>query len=45
MGGPVLRLYVYNGVLHIGSPRHAALVSDLNGPVRTCLVDIPSTAN
>ena len=29
----------YNGVFHIGSPRHAALVSDLIEPLRTFLVD------
>jgi CRISPR-associated protein Cas1 len=29
----------YNGVLHVGSPRHAALVSDLIEPLRTFLVD------
>lgn len=29
----------YLGVLHVGSPRHAALVSDLIEPLRTLLVD------
>ena len=29
----------YDGVLHSGSPRHAALVSDLMEPLRTLLVD------
>ena len=29
----------YEGVLHSGSPRHAALVSDLIEPLRTLLVD------
>jgi CRISPR-associated protein Cas1 len=29
----------YSGVLHVGSPRHAALVSDLIEPLRTFLVD------
>jgi CRISPR-associated protein Cas1 len=29
----------YEGVLHAGSPRHAALVSDLIEPLRTLLVD------
>jgi CRISPR-associated protein Cas1 len=29
----------YAGVLHVGSPRHAALVSDLIEPLRTFLVD------
>jgi len=29
----------YCGVLHVGSPRHAALVSDLIEPLRTFLVD------
>lgn len=29
----------YVGVLHVGSPRHAALVSDLIEPLRTLLVD------
>ena len=29
----------YEGVLHAGSPRHAALVSDLIEPMRTLLVD------
>ncbi|MCT0212416.1 CRISPR-associated endonuclease Cas1 [Synechococcus sp. CS-1327] len=29
----------YEGVLHVGSPRHAALVSDLIEPLRTLLVD------
>lgn len=29
----------YEGVLHVGSPRHAALVSDLIEPFRTLLVD------
>lgn len=29
----------YQGVLHVGSPRHAALVSDLMEPLRTLLVD------
>jgi CRISP-associated protein Cas1 len=29
----------YNGVLHVGSARHAALVSDLIEPLRTFLVD------
>jgi CRISPR-associated protein Cas1 len=29
----------YHGVLHAGSPRHAALVSDLIEPLRTLLVD------
>lgn len=29
----------YQGVLHSGSPRHAALVSDLIEPLRTLLVD------
>lgn len=29
----------YEGVLHCGSPRHAALVSDLIEPLRTLLVD------
>ncbi|MDI9406958.1 MAG: CRISPR-associated endonuclease Cas1 [Chitinophagaceae bacterium] len=29
----------YEGVLHVGSPRHAALVSDLMEPLRTLLVD------
>lgn len=29
----------YEGVLHVGSPRHAALVSDLIEPLRTLLAD------
>lgn len=29
----------YTGVFHVGSPRHAALVSDLIEPLRTFLVD------
>lgn len=29
----------YEGVLHVGSPRHPALVSDLIEPLRTLLVD------
>jgi CRISPR-associated protein Cas1 len=29
----------YEGVLHAGSPRHAALVSDLIEPLRTLLAD------
>ena len=41
----MLRVYLcgldpYNGVLHVGSPRHAALVSDLIEPLRTFLVDL-----